>query len=178
MNAYGQGTFTYTWDAAGRETAVTTATGKTTTLVYDALNRVIERDFANGAITTQAYDPAGNIQQITNNSPTAGLVSQLRYAYNNANQRIVQQESDNTVTAWTYDKKYQLINELRYIMGSGSVPGWDTLTVDQWANLTVDQWAAMPLDSSGKAGYPRQNAASTAWAPFRGRRVPFSTDGT
>ncbi|HET6248340.1 MAG TPA: hypothetical protein VFE47_11625 [Tepidisphaeraceae bacterium] len=43
----------------------------------------------------------------------------LSYAYNNANQRIVQQESDNTVTAWTYDKKYQLTNELRYIMGSG-----------------------------------------------------------
>jgi YD repeat-containing protein len=41
------------------------------------------------------------------------LVSQLTYLYNSANQRIVETEDDGTVTTWTYDHKYQLLNEHR-----------------------------------------------------------------
>ncbi|HXE56243.1 MAG TPA: RHS repeat domain-containing protein [Tepidisphaeraceae bacterium] len=99
MSAHGKGLYSYTWDAASRQTQVITPTGQVTSMGYDAANRLIIRQYSNGAITTQSYDPAGNVLQITNNSPTT-LVSRLSYTYNNANQRIVQAESDGTVTTW------------------------------------------------------------------------------
>jgi RHS repeat-associated protein len=114
--------------------------------------------------------------QITNTSPAAGLVSQLSYTYNKANQRLLQQEADNTVSLWTYDRKYQLANELRYTIGSGSVPGWSTLTVDQWAALTVDQWAALPLDSLPPDGGTTVFSITHTYDPA-GNRVQ-ENDGT
>jgi YD repeat-containing protein len=42
------------------------------------------------------------------------LVSELSYAYNQANQRTVQTENDGTVTTWTYDNAYRLLNEDRF----------------------------------------------------------------
>jgi YD repeat-containing protein len=37
----------------------------------------------------------------------------MNYVYNKANQRTVEQENDGTVTTWTYDNVYQLLNEKR-----------------------------------------------------------------
>ena len=81
-------------------------------MVYDPLARAIQRQYANGAVTTQSFDAAGNLSQITNNGPS-GLISQLTYSYNKANQRILQYENDGTTTTWTYDPTYRLLNEHR-----------------------------------------------------------------
>ena len=85
MSAYGKGIFPYSWDAADRQTQVITPQVQITTMVYDPLTRAIQRQYANGAVTTQSFDAAGNLSQITNNGPS-GLISQLTYSYNKANQ--------------------------------------------------------------------------------------------
>ena len=115
-----------------------------TTIGYDNDNRTIERQFANGAITTQAYDPASNLTGITNNGPSATIL-QSTYTYNKANQRTSCQESDGTVTAWSYDNTYQLTNENRT---NGPGFGWADMNVDQWANMTENQWANMPVSGN------------------------------
>ncbi len=83
-----------------------------TTVGYDPLARVIQRQHSNGVLTTQTWDPAGNVSGITNNGPSS-LISSLTYAYNPADQRTRQAENDGTVTTWTYDRAYQIINEDR-----------------------------------------------------------------
>jgi YD repeat-containing protein len=68
--------------------------------------------YANGAFTSQAFDAVGNLTQIVN-STAAGPVPQLNYSYNPAYQRTSEAANDGTVTTWSYDNNYQLVNEAR-----------------------------------------------------------------
>ena len=113
MNAYGQGTFSYIYDAVNRQTNVITPQLGMTTLAYDPLGRVVTRQTANGTVTTQTYDLAGNLSGITNFGSNGNLVNAISYQYNAANVRTMQSESDGTVTTWTYDREYRLLNENR-----------------------------------------------------------------
>jgi YD repeat-containing protein len=90
--------------------------------------------YPNGAVTTHLFDAAGNLQRIRNVDPAGTPISDLTYGYDRAGNRTIQQEADGTLTTWTYDPTYQLLNERR----SGTAGFNATYTYDLAGNRSSE----------------------------------------
>ncbi|MDX1605234.1 MAG: hypothetical protein R3202_03515, partial [Candidatus Competibacterales bacterium] len=123
---------TYSYDAAGNRTAVTTPE-KTTTYAFDALNRLREVTapgsgkttytydavgnrarvtYPNGAITTYTYDALNRLTRLENRAGSGSLISAYVYTLAPAGNRIrVVEEHSGREVAYTYDELYRLIQE-------------------------------------------------------------------
>ncbi len=105
--------FTHSYDQNNNEVTITNPQSKTTTMVYDPLNRATLTTYGNGALTAKSYDAAGRLTSILNLDNTATTISYLTYQYDKVGNRTLQVEADGTITTWSYDEINQLTREQR-----------------------------------------------------------------
>jgi RHS repeat-associated protein len=106
------GTTTYTYDALNRLDSVTDA-GGTTTYTYDAVGNRASLTRPNGVQTTYAYDDLNRLTRVTHLAP-GGATELARYEYtlDPAGHRTRVEESGTTVTARTVDYTYDAASRL------------------------------------------------------------------
>ncbi|KJR99236.1 MAG: hypothetical protein VR65_17740 [Desulfobulbaceae bacterium BRH_c16a] len=88
----------HTYDAKGQKIAVRDANGNTTAFSYDAVGRPTGKTDATGALTSGNYDAAGNLVQITD-----GNGNPIHYSYDVRNRMISQSNALGNTTAYKLD---------------------------------------------------------------------------
>jgi RHS repeat-associated protein len=103
-------TVKYTYDVAGRLTALRDATDAIiNSYTYDAAGRVIREDKGNGTFSEYSFDAAGRIISITHRDPGGAINSQYGYAYDVLGRRVGMTAPEG---AWTYT--YDLAGQLTH----------------------------------------------------------------
>jgi RHS repeat-associated protein len=106
---------TTTYDPEDNAIAVTDPNANTTTMTYDAINRVIGMTNAAGDVSTTAYDPVGNIVQTVD--PRGNVTASV---YDADNRRIQETDSIGPVIRTEYDP---VGNVIATTNGNGNVTG-------------------------------------------------------
>lgn len=109
------------YDLNDNPTTAIDSLNHTTTLTYDAFNRVIKSVDAKGGITLYAYDTAGNLIKVTD---PRGL--NTTYVYDGFGQLWAQSSPDSGTTSFTYNAYGQLTAMTR-ANGQGTGYGYDSL---------------------------------------------------
>jgi RHS repeat-associated protein len=109
-----QGMTSYTYDAMNRLATVTDPAG-TTTYGYDAAGNLATTAYPNGVIATHSYDTRNRLVNVTNRGPF-GLISSYTYSVGPVGNRVQVVEAGpatagRTVT-YVYDSVYRLTQEL------------------------------------------------------------------
>ncbi|MBI3245681.1 MAG: VCBS repeat-containing protein [Deltaproteobacteria bacterium] len=108
-----QGTTTYTYDALNRLATVVDATG-TTTYTYDAVGNLASTSYPNGTSAIYSYDTLNRLVQMVNSGPS-GLISSYTYTLGTAGNRLQVIETGPATTgrtvSYAYDAVYRLIEE-------------------------------------------------------------------
>jgi len=121
----------YAYDAANRLATVTDWGGRRTSYAYDSNNRVTGITNANGTVTTRIYDIAGRLIQQKDTTAAAGLIHQVNFNYDSADQ-IIGETNQPAVVAFqpvTLSMKYDADNALTNYAAQ-------TVTNDANGNLT------------------------------------------
>ena len=104
---------TYTYDASGKKTEVTTEKAGqysvTTTRVYDVMGREISSTDTLGTTTTTDYDPFGRISKIT--VKQGEITDVVTRTYDKNGTLIKETDEDGTVYTYTYDNMNRVIEE-------------------------------------------------------------------
>lgn len=104
---------TYTYDASGKKTEVTTEKAGqysvTTTRVYDVMGREISSTDTLGTTTTTDYDPFGRISKIT--AKQGEITDVVTRTYDKNGTLIKETDEDGTVYTYTYDNMNRVIEE-------------------------------------------------------------------
>ncbi len=114
-----------TYDPVGNLLTLTEPDGNTTTLTYDADNRLVKRVNAAGDTTAIAYDGFGNVisttapnlnvitntydalNRVTKVSDSVGLVA--TYTYDAVNNRLTYGDGNSNITSYAYDADNRLV---------------------------------------------------------------------
>ncbi|MCW5607007.1 MAG: DUF4347 domain-containing protein [Nitrosomonas sp.] len=99
------GAVSYTYDAAGNLLTATTAAG-TTSLTYDAANRVTKIEYPNGRSLSYTYDAASNRTAMTDQDGNAQF-----YQYDAAGRLVNLSNNNGTLVSYSYDAAGNLIRE-------------------------------------------------------------------
>ncbi|WP_377161142.1 RHS repeat-associated core domain-containing protein [Roseateles sp. UC29_93] len=111
---------TFSYDNNGN-LLTSTSSGHTTSMAYDAVDRVTRITAPDSGITQLGYDPAGNLQTVQD---PRGLTT--RYGYNGLGQRVSLTSPDTGVTSYAYDSAGRLASESR-ANGQVWTYGWDAI---------------------------------------------------
>lgn len=104
---------TYTYDASGKKTEVTTEkSGQytvTTTRVYDVMGREISSTDTLGTTTKTEYDPFGRVSKIT--IKQGDITDVVTKSYDENGTLIKETDEDGTVYTYTYDNMNRVVQE-------------------------------------------------------------------
>lgn len=117
------GTFSYSYDAAGRPASITNPFSETTTWAYQDNNWLQTQTLANGAMATYTYNALGQVIRLLNqiNSTT---ISDFTISYDGVGNRSsvsassIGTSSLNGSATFTYNTKNELLEELSTRYGS------------------------------------------------------------
>jgi len=103
----GERTQSYIYNVRGNVESITDASGKTTSFVYDIMDRVIESTAPSGAKLYYSYDKNGNMRVLT--TPTT---NEHTFAYNAVNKKVGYTTPRDLTTTYEYDASRRLTKVL------------------------------------------------------------------
>ncbi|MGH8414039.1 MAG: RHS repeat-associated core domain-containing protein [Gammaproteobacteria bacterium] len=186
-NALGQVTQITSYDANGYPLTIVDPNGVTTTLAYDARQRLTSRTVA-GAQTQFSYDAAGNLNRVT--LPTGAYLqyaydtahrltaindkygNKIAYTLDNLGNRTVENTTDpNRVLTRTLQRTYDSLNHLLTVTGgAGQVTHY---TEDQNGNTTN---ITDPLSNPYAQGFDALNRLVSVLDPYT-KTTGYTYDG-
>ncbi|MEW6305060.1 MAG: RHS repeat-associated core domain-containing protein [Verrucomicrobiota bacterium] len=141
----------YTYDPASRLLSVSDGTHSATYAYLTNLSRVRQITFARTNVTrmttTRTYDDLQRLTSVVSTNAPYGLLDAHAYGYNQANQRVVVTNTDNSYWIYEYDALGQVTSGLRYWANGTPVVGqYFTYKFDNIGNRTRVTYGGIGTD--------------------------------
>jgi YD repeat-containing protein len=112
-NQSGGAVVTWLYDGKNQAVELITEHGDIVTYSYDGLGRAIVKQQGVSGIASYAYDQAGRLTALQHLNLAGPAFALYTGTYDRAGNLLSQAEIDGSITTFSYDKSYQLVNEIR-----------------------------------------------------------------